>query len=223
MNRTKSIGVIATVVACSAAISPGAVIWNSSINGPLSENPASPTAFTLSAGTNSIISVVGGGNGETGINQNWVNVTIPDGFQLSEYVLAAYSSTDQQGFTGFQAGASFAGGELAVNTESSYLGYTHYGIGATNGSLPPTNLVGDDLLPLMANPALAVGATGFTPPVPAGTYTFLIQQLGATTNYQFDFDVTSVPEPASIGLFSLAPLLIGRRRRIRVAQPNKPA
>jgi hypothetical protein len=210
--RLFSIGVVVTASLFSASLGLASVIWNSATNGALSENPAVPTAFTLSPGTNSIISVVGGGSGETGINQNWVNVTVPAGFDLSNYVLAAYSSTDAQGFTGFQAGTSFAGGESAVNTTASYLGYTHYGTGATNGTLPPTNLVGDDLLPLMANPSLSPGATGFTPPVPAGSYTFLIQQLGATTNYQFDFDVAAVPEPSSLGLIALAPLIMRRRR-----------
>ena len=42
----------------------------------------------------------------------------------------------------------------------------------------------------MAIPPSAAGATGFTPPLGVGTYTFLIQQLGASTAYQFDFNVT---------------------------------
>ena len=43
----------------------------------------------------------------------------------------------------------------------------------------------------MADPNFAPGATGFTPPLAAGTYTFLIQQGGfATTGYQFDMTVT---------------------------------
>jgi len=204
----------ASVLALAASFAPATVVWNQSTNGPLSENPASPTLFTCTGGANSVVATVGGaGTGESGADQNWVNMTVPPGLELSQVVLASYSSTDQQGFIGVQADASFAGGENAVNTASSYLGYTHYGTGATNGSLPPTNLVGDDLLSLMANPALAAGATGFTPPLGPGSYTFLIQQIGATTNYQFDFDVTSVPEPTAIGLLVFAPLLMHRRRR----------
>ena len=146
---------------------PHTVIWNQSVNGPLSELPASPTPFTLSAGTNSVIATVGGGSGETGINQNWVNINIPAGLQLNNLVLAAYSSTDQQGFTGVASGASFAGGESAVNVAASYLGYVHFGTGATNGSLPPTNLVGVDVLPLMGNKAtISPRFRGFHAPAP---------------------------------------------------------
>jgi hypothetical protein len=195
---------------------PAAVIWNQTSNGPLSELPASPTSFTLSAGTNSIIATEGGGSGESGTNQNWVNINIPTGLQLSNLVLASYASTDAQGFIGVASGSTFAGGEGAVNTESSYLGYSHYGTGASNNGQPAVNLVGDDLLPIMGNNVLdAPGSAGFTPPLPSGSYTFLIQQLGATTNYQFDFDVTSVPEPGSIALAvggSVVGLLRRRRR-----------
>ncbi len=192
-----------------------AVIWNQTSNGPLSELPASPTSFTLSAGTNSIIATEGGGSGESGTNQNWVNINIPTGLQLSNLVLASYVSTDPQGFIGVASGTTFAGGEGAVNTESSYLGYSHYGTAASNNGQPAVNLVGDDLLPIMGNNVVdAPGSTGFTPPLPSGSYTFLIQQLGATTNYQFDFDVTSVPEPGSICL-AVGGTLVGLLRRRR--------
>ena len=54
----------------------------------------------------------------------------------------------------------------------------------------------------MADPTLAVGATGFTPPLDSGTYTFLVQQTGsANTSYRFDYFVTAVPEPAALGSF----------------------
>jgi hypothetical protein len=197
------------------AYCPAAVIWNQTNNGPLSELPASPTSFTLSAGTNSIIATEGGGSGESGTNQNWVNINIPTGLQLSNLVLASYTSTDAQGFIGVASGSAFAGGEGAVNTESSYLGYSHYGTGVSNNGQPTVNLVGDDLLPIMGNNVVdAPGSTGFTPPLPSGSYTFLIQQLGATTNYQFDFDVTSVPEPGTIGL-AVGGSVIGLLRRRR--------
>jgi uncharacterized repeat protein (TIGR01451 family) len=167
------------------------VLYNESISGDLSNNQATPTALTLAAGTNSVIGTV---NGSTDL-QDWVTVHVPTGLQLSSLVLASYVSTDQQGFTGVQQGTSFVGSPF---TASSYLGYAHFGTGATNGSLPATNLVGTDLLPLMGNNTIESGSTGFTPPLPSGDYTFLIQQLGASTAYQFDFNTTSTAPPPPV-------------------------
>jgi hypothetical protein len=167
------------------------VLWNESTNGDLSNNQAAPTPFTLAAGVSSIIGSVTGGSD----TQDWVTLTVPSGLRLSSLVLASYQSTDAQGFTGVQAGTAFVG---SVNNPASYLGYAHFGTGATNGSLPATNLVGADLLPIMGDTMIATGAQGFTPPLGEGSYTFLIQQLGANTAYRFDYTVTPVPEPSSV-------------------------
>ena len=83
----------------------------------------------------------------------------------------------------------------STNSAGSYLGYAHFGTGATNGNLPPTDLTGVDILPIIGNNTLASGSQGFTPPLSAGDYTFFIQQLGASTAYQFDFNVIAAPLP----------------------------
>jgi hypothetical protein len=187
------------------------VLWNESVNGDLSNNQSAPNQFTLPQGVSSIIGSVTGGTDP----QDWVTLTVPAGLRLSSVVLAAYQSTDAQGFTGVQSGTSFV---CSVNSAGSYSGYAHFGTGATNGSLPPTNLVGTDLLPIMGNTTLAAGAQGFTPPLGSGSYTFLIQQLGAATNYQFNYTVTPVPEPGARGLAGLGGALIAagwRKRRTK--------
>lgn len=190
MKRAQKRGVAAAgglLLTVAAGPALGVVVWDEGVNGALSANQNAPTALALAVGTNSVIGVVGGG-----ASNDFVAVTVPAGFELSGYVLAAYTSLDVQGFTGFTNGATFPG---SIFSAGSYRGYAHYGTGATNGALPPTNLVGQDLMPIMSNPALAAGSTGFTPPLAAGTYTFNIQQLGGTTNYQFDFVVTEAVAP----------------------------
>jgi hypothetical protein len=208
--RITSIGgglfVAFAIVAMSLCTARADVVWTEGTNGDLSNNQASPTALTFGTGTNSIIGSVG-----TPDNQDWITFTIPTGFQLSQDVLKSYSSTDAQGFTGVQKGTSFVGSTL---TAGNYLGYSHYGTGAQNGSLPATNLVGTDLLPIMGNTTLAAGSQGFTPPLGAGSYTFLIQQTGsAATSYQFDFVETAVPEPGVVGIFAVGGWVMSARRR----------
>ena len=52
---------------------------------------------------------------------------------------------------------------------------------------------------LMNMPTARNGSAGFTPPLGAGSYTFLFQQTQPTsTNYEFNFVVAAVPEPAAV-------------------------
>ena len=212
------------VCALLAAAPAKAIIFDEAVSGDLSNNQAAPTALTLTPGLNSVIGTVKGF--DNGDGQDWVSFTIPTGFVMTSYINSKYVSTDDQGFTGFQFGSSFPGGAGSEFLEGSYAGYAHFGFAATNpDGTPPSTTVGVDLLPLMANPIFAPGTTGFTPPLAAGTYTFLIQQGNPVlTSYQFDMNVRSVPEPGSslglLGMGSLAILALRRRlgyldRRIR--------
>jgi hypothetical protein len=180
---------IASAVAL-LSLSARAAVFNESVSGDLSNNQAAPAVLTLDNGGNSVVGTVNG----TGDSQDWIALTVPNGLQLSSVTLAAYTSSDGQGFTGVQSGSSFVGSPFVA---SSYLGYAHYGTAADNGSQFGQNLIGVNILPIMGDNTIATGSQGFTPPLGAGTYTFLIQQLGAATSYQFDYAVTPVPEPAS--------------------------
>jgi hypothetical protein len=179
----------------------------------LSNIQASPTPFTLTLGANSIIGSVGGSN-IGGSNQDWIAITVPAGMQITSYVNAAYSGNDVQGFTGFQFGSPFVGNP---GTAGPYAGYAHFGTGAQNPSIP-TSTVGVDLLPLMANPSVAQGASGFTPPLGPGSYAFLIQQTNSNTAISYEFDINVVPEPTSLCLIGLGGLgllmsAVARNRR----------
>ena len=197
---------VVLVAMLAPAPSQAAVIWDESTNGDLSNVQATPTKLALSLGTNSIKgSVVGASD-----VRDWVTLTVPAGMQLKQIILAAYTSTDAQGFTGFDAAATFAGDTF---DPASYTGYAHYGTGATNPTIP-TNLIGVDLLPIMADPTAAAGSKGFTTPLGPGDYAFLIQQLGASTAYQFDYVV--VPEPSAMVLLALGCAMLVPLARARV-------
>jgi hypothetical protein len=195
----------ATVVLCAGTGRAG-TLYSESGSGDLSNNQAAPNAVTAATGVNALTGTVGGGD-----SQDWIAITVPAGNVLSSLVLSSYTSTDAQGFMGVQAGSSFVGNP---QTATPYLGYTHWGTGAQNGALAPTNLVGVNLLPLMGDKnTISPGSQGFTPPLGAGTYTFLFQQLGASTSYQFDFTLTAVPEPGTVRMMAAAGLLLFRRKR----------
>ena len=163
-----------------------AILWNEAVNGDLSNSQATPTPLTAGLGTNSVLGTVGGGTGSV----DWLTLHVPSGMLLDSLVLTAYTSVDPQGFIGVQRGTSFVGNP---GIAGSYLGYAHFGTSATNGTLPPTNLVGANLLPIMGNTSIAFGAQGFQPPLASGDYTFLIQQLGSNTTYQFDYVTVEAP------------------------------
>jgi len=214
---TKKSLLFAAVCALLAAAPAIATIYDEAVTSvDLSNDKAHPTALTLTPGSNSVIGTVNGfGKGDP---QDWVSFTIPTGFVMTSYVNSAYGSADDQGFTGFHVGSSFPGGVMSEFDPANYAGYAHFGFAANNpdGNPVAASTVGVDLLPLMANPSFAPGATGFTPPLGPGTYTFLIQQGDdVTTSYQFDMNVRSVPEPGSslclLGMGGLAIFALRRR------------
>jgi hypothetical protein len=206
----------AVVCALLAAAPAKAIIYDEAGSGDLSNDPLAPTALTLTPGLNSVSGTVAGFPDFGGTDpQDWVSFTIPAGYVMTSYVNSGYNSSDPQAFTGFQFGSSFLGD---VFMAISYAGYAHFGTAATNpdDNPVPASTVGVDLLPLMADPSFAPGTTGFTPPLAAGTYSFLIQQGDpVTTGYQFDMTLRAVPEPGSslclLGMGGLAILALRRR------------
>jgi len=151
-----------------------------SVNGDLSGDRLNPTQFTLEVGVNTLTgSVISG-------DLDYLTINIPSGFEFTSFSLTSYTGTGTltKSFVGIQSGTTFTV-TPATATAGSLLGYAHFG---------PTGAQGE-ILDDMGNGA---GAMGFTPPLPAGDYTFWIQETSGTVrNYGFTLNVAPVPEPAA--------------------------
>lgn len=178
------------------ALAPAAaadVFWNEAVDGDLSNDRLAPSAFVFDVGTHSLLATTGSGN------LDYLSITVPAGMELASLTLVAYTGNDRTAFIAVQEGATFTEAPGAPDA-GNLLGWAHFGTGPGN--------VGTDILDDMGT---GPGAIGFTPPLGAGTYSFWLQQLGATVTYQLDFEV--VPAPSAAGLLALGGLALARRRR----------
>lgn len=187
MNVRTSI--LAFVLSATASASLADVVHDESLHGDLSNDRLAPTAYMLSLGANSVLATSSQGDRE------FIALTIPAGAELSAILQISYVGEDDVAFAAVQAGP-----QLTVDPDlfdpTGLLGWAHFGPFAfSNGS---------DILPSMG---MGSGADGFTPPLPAGTYTFWLQQAGPSlTSFQLDFIVTPAPGAASllaVGLFAV--------------------
>jgi hypothetical protein len=179
--------------------------WDEAVSGDFSNVGTAPTAISLGVGTHLIAGTTGRVGGV--VDRDYFTFTLPAGTQLeSLHVLtgSTFLGTSALSFIAVQAGT-----QLTVNptggSAAGLLGWWHFG----------ENDVGTDILGLIGS---GFGATGFTDPLPAGSYAFWIQDTGSgTARYRLDFTVTAVPEPATAGLLlaglvGVASLARARRR-----------
>jgi hypothetical protein len=190
-----ALGAIASALAAGAPATAD-VIYNELPQGDLSNNQAAPTLVQLLSGTSTIIGTVSGATDF----QDWVTVRVPQGMELWSLVLADYDSLDPVAFIGFQHNPVFDGDPFEAG---SYSGYSHFG----------TAQFEQDLLPLMADQVLNPGSRGFSIPLAAGDYAFLIQQVGEDSFYRLDFIANPVPAPGLLGAGAAAGIWTLRRRR----------
>lgn len=149
--------------------------YSEAIGGDISSDPSNPLALTLTEGTTRLTASTGGGD------QEYVTVTVPDGFELSSLVLESYSPNDVA-FIGVQEGDVFTQPLDNSADTSEFLGYSLVGASA----------VGTDILDNLGNGSNGAdfGGQGFEGPLSAGTYTFAVQQLGPESDYTLAFNMT---------------------------------
>lgn len=197
MTRPLHTALFATLAFVSAA--NAGVLWNETVQGDLSNDWLSPTVAQLVASEEgeNILSGLTGDDG-TGVDRDYITVTIPAGAELTGIILQDYFSPDFNMFMGVVAGTTVVNPEEA--TDQSVLGYALFG---------PTD-VGIDLMDELGIARYPGG--GFVAPVGPGTYTFWIQQTGEPTIYQMNFIV--VPAPGALAFASVLLLPVARRRRV---------
>ncbi len=180
-----------------------ATVYDESVSGDLSNAGASPTFISTAAGSNQIF----GTTGKTGgvIDLDYFTVALQAGQTLTAITLLPGSNVNGSlSFIGVQAGSKVTVSPTG-GSATGLLGWTHYS----------TSEIGTDILPAIGAGA---GATGFTPPLGTGTYSFWVQDTSpGAAHYGFDFTVTSVPEPTGMALMlaGLAGLGVALRRRAR--------
>ena len=163
----------------------GDTLYNESVSGDLSNSGLTPTLLTISLGANDLF----GTSGKTGtvVDRDYFTFTVPQGLYLTAItVLPGTQTLGPLGdsFIGIESGPQVTV-STAATTAAGLLGWDHYG----------TDDIGVDILPLMGTSDL--GSTGFTGWLPAGTYSFWVQEASVgSVNYGFDFTVAT-PEPAS--------------------------
>jgi hypothetical protein len=199
MNRTSegtmAMRILAFALSCALlcpASSSLALSYDESSSGDLSGDRLAPTSLSFDPGSNAI------SGSTTQGDLDYVTIFAPA--SIVAIVLTDYASTNDVSFVALQAGTTFTEPNTGTNAEN-LLGWTHFGPG-TAGDLDI------DLLPVLGS---AIPAIGFTGPLPAGSYTFWIQQTSAApTDYRFAF---IVPEPgAALLLALLGGALLGSRR-----------
>lgn len=194
------------MLAAVAALATGPAMaagWDEAVNGDFSNDGLAPTAVTLQAGVTNVLGATGRAVSGGPVDRDYFTVVVPAGFVLESLVLEDGVSVIGGGsFLGLQSGPQVTVSPTG-GTADGLLGWTVYTI----------DNVGSDLLFTMSLPAL--GSSGFDVPLPAGTYSFWVQETGVgVASYHFAFNVAAVPElPPALGLMGGLALLAALKRR----------
>ncbi len=170
-----------------------ALTIDESVDGDLSDLPATPTAVLFDLGENGLSGSAGSGDFDL------LAFTIAPGAQLDAIFLDTFSGFSTS-FFALAAGASWPPGRGLAIDPSTLLGWAHAGFLD----------VGADILPLLP---LGAGVQGFGIPLGAGTYSLLIQETASTESYGLRFLVSAVPEPGGLALLGMLGLATWRAAR----------
>lgn len=198
------------VACCAATLGALSAQAGGYTEGPdLSNNRLAPTVVPADPGSN----IVKGTMGYSGVvlDRDFFSITVAPGLQLAALVLKPGTVVGGgASFIGMQSGPAITVDPDTVSSGAALLGWHIYSSAD----------IGTDILPLMGGGPDKIGFSGA---LPAGTYSFWVQELAPAFPgepfppfpYEFDFQLTAVPEPASAWLLLLggAGLLLRARRQ----------
>jgi hypothetical protein len=186
-------------------------IYVESVNGDLSNDGLNPTLLVAGLGLNSITGTsVTPGPGAAGRDFDYFTVTVPAGLMLDSIVLSNYFGASLT-FFGMMAGTPFTvpPTDPPLTIPPRLLGWVHMTPG----------LIGSNLFPTMSSQTIPAPVIGFTAPLPAGDYSFWIQEANAdAANYSLNFNVSAVPEPSTFALTSFVLILVAAGRRLQAGK-----
>lgn len=211
MRRT---GVALALASCCAGLTAHAADLSESPSFDFSSDRLAPTPWQLDAtvpaqgGPGLFANVLTGNIGRNAlgvVDRDYVSFVVPTGYFLTALRVGTQTTSGgpQGSFIGLAAGATMPVDPLASNAVG-LLGWRLYS--AADRTF--------DILPSMGVPSQ--GSTGFTAPLPEGTYTLWMQELATGSfDYRFNLVISQVPEPSAWLLFGGGLLALRAAARAR--------
>ena len=198
---------IALAVAAFVAVHAHAdyIAFDEATAGDASDDRLAPSLTALRSGRNVIRGTFGQSSVPGQYDLDYITFAVPDGHQLSAFVLEDAFVGGAFSFVAIQAGPIVTIPADWASIDTPLLGWAHFGTAA----------VGQDLLPVMGS---SPGSVGFRGALPAGTYALWIMEFNDSEPYSYSFglQVTAIPAPGALMLAGASMLEAAcRRRRIR--------
>lgn len=178
------------------------VAFDETVSGDASDDRFAPSQTTLTAGNNLLRGFFGVSATPDVHDLDYITFTVPVGHQLTSFVVADANVGGAFSFVGLEAGPIITIPADWTSVQSPLLGWAHFG----------TASIGLDIYEELGN---APGATGFSGPLPAGTYALWIMELDASSAYSYSFSlgIIEIPAPGALALLAAAGVIFPRRRR----------
>ena len=235
-----SLGWLFAVISLSLVFTPVAwagALWDEAVQGDLSDDFAAPTELgTLSQGSNTLSAQSTAGATEDlsipaapeypDLDVDVWNLTVAPGEYLNQIVLTSYDASNPNGHTGGSGGIPGGGSFFAVQAGSAVTVTIPDGSNLLGGTLIgqiPGAQAGHDVLDDLGSgmfSAAPFNVPPFNGPLGAGTYSFWYQEGPMDTEYTLDFQVSNVPEPASLTGLGLLVLVATMVMRVRPSQAS---